>query len=398
VPLVLVAEVATNALAEVLTGSASDAARDTAADALRWMVPAACAQLFAALAASGLAALDDYATAAFAYAAGSLGGLALILARVDADGIIAVAWGMVLNGAIVLAVTAGGLLIHASRERVGATALRPTGPPLLSRLGAFAVSASLPLALQLLYVVCLPFASRLGTGAATTFVYAYLGAAALVTVTASSLALVTSVPLARDVLNAEVVTRHVAASSWIALGIVAPGAGILAVAGGDVFESILGGAYGGEIGAELGRLVALLTPWVVAAVGVALTFPLLFIVGKTGWLPVVAVTAVLVQIPLAWAGEELFELEGLAVSLAVTTWAILAALLARLAALEATLLRLVRIAAGVGLLVLVAYALPALVLDPVVAAVVGSVVYVVLLAVLRPAGLRASWRYLHGLG
>jgi hypothetical protein len=362
------------------------------------MVPAACAHLFAALAASALAALDDYGTAALGYAAGGLGGLALILARVDADGIIVVAWGMVANGAIVLAVTLAGLLVHAARLRMPAHAVRPTGPPLHARLGAFGVSASLPLALQLLYVVCLPLASQLGTGAATTFVYAYLGASALVTVTASSLALVTSVPLARDVLSADLVTRHVAASSWLALAIVAPGAGILVVAGGDVVEAILGAAYGGDVGAELGRLVALLTLWVVAAVGIALTFPLLFIAGRTGWLPVVAAAAVLVQVPLAWTGRELFELEGLALSLALTTWATLALLLAQLGALEATLRRLVRIAAVVGLIAVAAYALPALVLDPYVAALVGSVVYVVLLAALRPADLRASWRYLHGLG
>ena len=76
-------------------------------------------------------------------------------------------------------------------------AVRPSGAPVRARLGAFAVGAALPLALQLLYVVCLPFAARLGPGAATSFVYAYLASSSLVTVTAGSLGIVTSVPLSR---------------------------------------------------------------------------------------------------------------------------------------------------------------------------------------------------------
>src|SRR3954468_4456495 len=88
--------------AGLLTGNLPDEARRTAAEALPWMLPAAVCQLYAALAASALAALDDYATAAFGYALGSVCGLALILVRVDADGVVAVAWGMFLNGALAL--------------------------------------------------------------------------------------------------------------------------------------------------------------------------------------------------------------------------------------------------------------------------------------------------------
>ena len=56
---------------------------------------------------------------------------------------------------------------------------------------------SLPLALQAIYVVSLPLAAREGVGAVTSFGFAYLAASAVVAVTASSLGLVTSVPLTR---------------------------------------------------------------------------------------------------------------------------------------------------------------------------------------------------------
>ncbi len=56
---------------------------------------------------------------------------------------------------------------------------------------------SLPFALQGLYVIGYRFASGLGSGRPTTFSYAYLIASLLVAVTATSIALVSSVPLSR---------------------------------------------------------------------------------------------------------------------------------------------------------------------------------------------------------
>ena len=117
VPLLLVARVRRGSARRTPHGNGSDAAQDACADALRWIVPAAVAHLFAGLAASGLAALDDYVTAAFGYAAGSAAGLVLILQRVDADGIVAVAWGIALNGAIALLVpVAAGWLARSAIE------------------------------------------------------------------------------------------------------------------------------------------------------------------------------------------------------------------------------------------------------------------------------------------
>ena len=125
-------------------------------------------------------------------------------------------------------------------------AVRPTGPPLSSRLGVFATAASLPIALQLLYVVCIPFAGRLGSGSVTSFGYAYLAAASLVSVTAVSLGLVTSVPLARSGLSPALAARHVVSASWIALAFIGAAAGVFALAGADLVEAVLGGAYGGR--------------------------------------------------------------------------------------------------------------------------------------------------------
>jgi hypothetical protein len=384
-PLVLVAELAAGPLAGVLTGADAGLARETAEHALRWMVPAACAYLFAALAASALAALDDYGTAALGFAAGRSSGLTVILLRAEQDGILAVAWGIALNGTIALAVPTVALAVKAALARMPVRAVRPTGPPLTARLGAFAVAASLPLALQLLYVVCLPFAGRLGEGAATSFVYAYLAAASLVAVAASSLGLVTSVPLARIGLDAAGVARHVLASSWLALAFIGGACGVVAVAGAEIVEGVLGAAYGEDVGFELGRVIVLLAPWMAVSVGVTVAFPLAFVVGRTR------------QLPLAWAGSEALGLDGLALALGVSTGAVLATLLVSLDALGAVARDLAVASFVVVALVVGSYVVPSLVLGPWLAAIVGLIVYAGAFFVLRPEGLRRSWAYLRAL-
>jgi hypothetical protein len=397
VPLLLVSELATGQLADLLTGGTSKVAEDAASDALRWMVPAAVAHLFAGLAASGLAALDDYATAAFGYAAGSAAGLSLMLARVEPDGIVAVGWGMMLNGAISLLVPLAGLAWRARRERMPRGAVRPTGSPLLARLGVFATAASLPIALQLLYVVCLPFAGRLGSGSVTSFGYAYLAAASLVSVTAVSLGLVTSVPLARSGLTSARAARHVVSSSWVALALIGAATGVFSIAGADVVEAVLGDAYGGDVGEEVGRLVAVLAPWMVVSVGVNVSFPLVFVVERVRALPGIGLAALALQVPVAWAAGELAGLDGLALALAVSTAIVLVALLRELDALSATVRGLALAAATVAVLALAGFVPPELVLTSSAAALVGVGLYAALVAALRPRGLREAWAYLRAL-
>jgi len=394
-PALLLSTLAAHTVAGWLTGSLPQEAADTAADVLPWMIPAAVAQLYAALAASALAATDDYGTAAAGFAAGSIAGLVLILLRVEPDGIIALAWGMALNGAVALAVPLLALALR-GRPRGLAPGVREIG----ARFGEFARGVTLPLVLQMLYVVCVRFAADIGVGAVTSFSYAYLIASSLVAVTASSLALVSSVPLTRLGLGEGRAARHVVSTSWLALAVVAGAAGVFALAGEHVARSVLGSAYSGETGAELGLLVVYLGPWMVASVGVSTTFPLLYVADRARGLPLLSLGALVVAVPLVWAGERLFGLEGIAVALAAVTACVLAGLLLLVSGGA-----LVRVARGLGSaslwsggLAAVSFALVALVLDPILAALTGLAGYVALLAALRPAGLRQAWSYLRALG
>lgn len=397
VPFVLGAELAAEPIGDLLTGGTSEVARDAAAGALRWMVPAAAAHLFAGVAASALAAFDDYATPALGYAAGSTAALGLILARVGEDGIDAILWGMALNGAVSLLVPLAGLAWRANATRMPATALRPSGPPVRARLGMFAGAAGLPIALQLLYLVCVPFAGRLGEGAVTSFGFAYLAGSAVVAITASSLGLVSSAPLARAGIQPEQAARHVVDSAWLALVVVAGAAGVFAAAGADVIGAVLGDAYSGEVGAEVGELVVALSPWMLASVGVTVTFPLVFVAARARGLPWIGGVALALHVPVAWLLWSAFDLIGLALALAAATFLVLAALLTRIGALELAAGGLVTAAVTLGAIALLAFGAPAFVLGPIATALVGLALYVTLLVVFRPPGLVASWRYLRAL-
>ena len=397
VPLLILGVLAAGQIADLLTGGHGGVARHTAEEALPWMLLAATFQLFAGLAASALAALDDYITPAAGFVLGSVAGLALILLRVDADGVVALSHGMALNGAVALAVPIIGLGLRARSASVPGSAMRPRGESYRVRLATMGSGISLPLALQVIYLICLPLAAREGDGALTTFGFAYLISSALVAVTASSLGLVTAVPLARAGLDAARTTRHVVASAWIALVVIGAAAGVFALAGGRIAQTLLGSSYSSDVGAELGRLVVVFSLWAVVSVGVSVTFPLVFVAGPGRALPVIAGAAVVLQVGLAWVGQRLFGLDGLALSLAVTTGAVLAALLAGLRALGPTARGLGLAAFTVAAGTVIAYVPPGLLLPAVAAAAVGLGVYAALLAVVRPAGFLEAWHYLRTL-
>ena len=120
---VVVALVASGTLARALTGGGGR--QDAAAELLPWLVPAAAAQIYAGIAASGLAALGDYGTAALGFGLGAVVGLAVIAAFAD-HGVVAWGWGLAANGAIALGsrsrCSSPGAASAARRARLAAAA------------------------------------------------------------------------------------------------------------------------------------------------------------------------------------------------------------------------------------------------------------------------------------
>jgi hypothetical protein len=386
VPLAAVAIAAPHWVAGLLTSNSQ--AQASAASLLPWLIPAAVLQVYAGISASALAALDDYGTAALGYGVGAVAGLVVIGTMVD-HGVQAFGWGLALNGALAVGIP---LVRLARRRGVG----RPGGA-VGARLRRLVEGVALPFAIQGLYIVSYRFASGLGSGKPTTLSYAYLISSLLVAVTATSVALVSSVPLSRGNLTPERSARHIVSASWLSLVVVAGAAGVLALAGAPVAKLALGSSYGGTTGTELGRLVAYLAFWMTVSVAFSVAFPLLFVLGRARMLPLLAVAALAMQVPIAWAGRSIAGLAGIAVGLAITTTIILVVLLVALDALVATLRGLLSAALVCGLTAAAAFGAASLVVSALPAAVIGFVAYAVVLGVWRPSGLRASWVYLRGL-
>jgi hypothetical protein len=363
-------------------------ARHAAATLLPWLVPAAAAQIAAGVFASALAALDDYALAAASFGCGALAGLVVIVALVG-HGVVAFGWGLALNAAVAAGVPLVVLIARGVLHR-------PDASP-LARLRELVEGVSLPFALQGLYLVGYRFANGLGTGKATTLSYAYLIAATLVAVTATSIALVSTVPFARGEPTPPRIARHIGAISWLSLATVAGAAGVFALAGGTVARHVLGSEYGGGTGAELGRLVVYFAPWMVASIAVTVAYPLLFVRGRAKWLPLLAVGALGLHVLVEWGGRGIAGLGGVAGGLAVTTAGILTVVLLSLGALAPTLRALAPAAIVCGLVAAVAFGVPGVLVGPLAAAIVGVVVYALALGVGRPPGLRHAWAYLHSL-
>jgi hypothetical protein len=391
-PALVLAIFASDWCAGQLAAGLPPSSQNVASEALVFLVPAAVAHLFAALCASGLAAHNSYATAAAGYALGSILGLALILWRIEDDGIIACAWGTLLNGAVTLAVPLTALAIRAewgTRDQL----------PVFARLGELARASSLAIALQALFVVCLRFVSDLGTGAVTSFTYAYFVAAALVSVTATSLGVVSSVPLTRSLLSDARASRHVISMSLVSFAAVAAAAGIFALVGDDLVHAALGSAYKGDAGSEIGRLIVLLGPWMATSIGVTITFPMIFVAGRERRLPLLAGIALLLHVLVTAVAVDAFELAGAAVALTISTGLVLAALLLLLSprVLEAGLRGLLVGAAVTGGLALVAFGTADAILPAEPAAVVGALVFCAMLLAARDLGLRQAWGYLRTL-
>jgi hypothetical protein len=229
--------------------------------------------------------------------------------------------------------------------------------------------------------------------------YAYFVAAALVSVTASSLGMVSSVPLARAALSPARASRHVVSMSLVSFAAVAAAAGVFALVGDRLVQAALGPAYEGDPGGEIGRLIVLLGPWMAVSIGVTITFPMLFVAARDRRLPLLAVAALALHVAFTWAAVEAFELDGTAVALTVSTLAVLVALLLLLSpqVLAAGSRGLALGAFVTGGLALAAFGVAAAVLPAAAAAVLGAMLFAGLLLAARRLGLQEAWGYLRTL-
>src|SRR4051794_3984097 len=377
-------------LGELVTGSLPETSAHVASRALETLVPAAFLQLLAALAASVLAALDSYGTAAVGFGASGLVGLALFAALADSVGITALAWGLLANAVVALAVPLVALVRRGT--------LRGPWPQQLGigvRLWHLLQGAAVPLALQGCYLVALRLAAKLGVGSVTSFTYAYLAASTLVGATGFALGVISSAPLTRRGVDQEAAGRHVVHAAWVSLAFVGAAAGVFALVGGRIVHLVLGEAYAGNVGRQLGLLVVYLSPWMVAWVGFVVTFPLVFVAARRRYLAPVALAALLAMIPLGLGLRSLWGMPGIAVALGLSTMLAALGLMWAIAprTLTLALVGVARVALALGAASALAFGALSLALSPIPAAALGVVVYGLIVLSLRSYGLSEGWAY-----
>jgi hypothetical protein len=255
------------------------------------------------------------------------------------------------------------------------------------------------LAVQGLYLIALRFAAGTGEGNVTSLSYAYLLAGMFTSATAFSLSLISAAPLTRRRVDADSAAAHVVNSAWVSLALVGAAAGLVALVGGRVVTALLGSAYSGNVGDELGRLVVYLSPWMVASAAFSITYPLMFVMHRTRLLLPIAVGALLVDIPISIVGRSLWGLTGVTVALGVSTLLLVLALMASLSVrmLNLTALGLARLSLLVGAATALAFGGASLVLSAVPAAAAGLALYALLLIGMRELGLSQAWQYVRAL-
>ena len=135
----------------------------------------------------------------------------------------------------------------------------------------------------------------------------------------------------------------------------------------------------------------------VVSVALSVTFPLVFVAQRAARLPLFALAVVAAHVPIAFAGQAIAGLWGLAIALAVSTALALACMLVLLDALRATVGDLLTATVVVGATAATSFALCAWLLGPAAAATLALVVYVGAVLLFRPPGLVRSWAYLRAL-
>ena len=380
---------------ELVTGRLPHVSAAIAADALPWLIPAAFLQLLAALTASALAARDSYQPAALGFAVGGIAGLVFFIVAANAHGIVSLAWGLTLNGAVAIGLPVTALLVRGSRLR------RHRGVPLRIRyrLWQLLYGAAVPLATQGLYLIALRFAAGTGAGNVTSLSYAYLLAAMFTSATAFSLSLIATAPLTRRGVDPDSAADHVVHSAWVSLALVGAAAGLVSLVGGRVVTAILGHAYAGHVGDELGRLVVYLSPWMVANAAFSITYPLLFVMHRTRWLVPLGATALLVDVPISIVARDHWGLTGVTFALGISSVLLVLGLMASLSTrmLSLAALGLARLSLLVAAATALAFGGASLVFSAVPAAAAGLALYAVLLVAMRELGLSQAWHYVRAL-
>ena len=182
-------------VARLLTGDLPDEARETAKTALLILTPAAALQLFSALGAAMLGALDDFMRAGMSFVVGSIVSIIAFIALRPTLGIDGLPVALLIGSVVSAGVVAQGLLRLGWRP----SATSVTEPRHAGRaLSVLSISSVSFLIVQIGFIVTLSVGARLGVGTVTVLTYAMMAMSLLQALFVSAVPMVMAAPLARS--------------------------------------------------------------------------------------------------------------------------------------------------------------------------------------------------------
>lgn len=384
-PIAIATTVLAHPLAVLLAPGLSAADRAVTEDALPILGGAMVLQLWAAGAAAVLAMRDRFRQIAFAYVAGAVGGLLTYLAVQGTADELSLGWSM-----LGMAIVTTSLMLAGARGAVAGHDLGRVRPAAaVTDAGLLLGRTMIYLAVNMLILVTLSWASRFSPGDATILSYAYLYASYLVAGTSLAVGMSRIPEMSRGAREdwSAVLAETVPHGYRYAILLVAPALAALVAAGAPLVGALFPTSLPSSDVTTLQTFGALLVPWTVAALLVNFLLPAMFAVGRARFVNLLAVPLVAVHVAITAAASALFGVNGAVGALFIAPLSFAAVLLvaeagprrgpvARALAWDTALfVGLAAVAFGIGAAL---GAVPASALaGAVIAGLVGSVIYAV---------------------
>jgi peptidoglycan biosynthesis protein MviN/MurJ (putative lipid II flippase) len=365
------------------------AGRDVTAAALPVLGAAMILQLWAAGGATVLAVRDRFGPIATAYIAGAISGLVVFVAAIGRAGVQTLGWSMLAMAVVTCAVMLLGVAGCGGLGKATA-ALRPKR--LARSAGLVLGGTPVYLALNMLFVITLAFASRGAAGDSTVLSYAYLFASYLVAGTGTALGMSRIPEMTRRARSegSTLVEDTVPQGYRYAMLLVAPAMALLITAGAPLIHALLPKSLTGADVRTLRAFTALLAPWTVVALLANFLIPAMLAAGRSRLLNQLALPLLAVHLAATAIGSALFGVYGAVGAMTIAPACLVVVLLLAGAGARSSAVahKLIRLTSAFAALAIVAFGLAWAVSEPLPSAGLAAVCAAGIGGIAYLAGLR----------
>jgi peptidoglycan biosynthesis protein MviN/MurJ (putative lipid II flippase) len=331
-------------------------------------------QLWAAGGATVLAVRDRFSPIATAYIAGAIVGLVVFVCTMSRAGVETLGWSMLAMAVVTCATMTVGV---AGAGGLGQKA-KTLGLRTLARSAGLVVGGTpVYLALNMMFVITLAFASRGAAGDSTVLSYAYLFASYLVAGTGTALGMSRIPEMTRKARfeGASLVEETVPQGYRYAMLLVAPAMALLITAGAPLIHALLPNSLTSADVHTLRAFTALLAPWTVVALLANFLIPAMLAAGRSRLLNQLALPLLGVHLGVTALGSALFGVYGAVGAMTVAPACLVVVLLLAGAGARSSVVahKLIRLTAAFAGLAIAAFGLAWAISEPLPSAGIAAV-------------------------